>query len=164
MNTIYYTEVFRRRIGTWRAQYQTGEFRFGSTIPWCVRTFYCNHVNSIYASTISTFVLMSDFGMRAGKYAMISSTFGRPPAKPVTAGGPVRISGASSLVNRSTEALSCPRTPMRSWTSGMSGEGSPGRWPCVALTPTNSVSITSNFKPRRSRRSRRILSAACALA
>ena len=42
----------------------------------------------------------------AGQYATISSTFGLPPAKPVTAGGPVRIKGAISFVNRSTAARS----------------------------------------------------------
>lgn len=49
---------------------------------------------------------------------MISSTLGRPPAKPVTAGGPVRMSGAISLVNLSTSARFGPRTATRSWTSG----------------------------------------------
>jgi hypothetical protein len=42
---------------------------------------------------------------------MISSTLGRPPAKPVTEGGPVRMSGAISLVKRSTSARDWPRGP-----------------------------------------------------
>src|SRR3954466_11044288 len=54
----------------------------------------------------------------AGQYATISSTFGRPPANPVTLGGPLSTSGAISRVNRSTAALSWPRTPNRSCTSG----------------------------------------------
>ena len=118
--------------------------------------------SALYASITETFVSIKAFGIRAGKYAIISSTFGRPPANPVTAGGPVKIRGASSFVNLSTSAFDCPRTPKRSCTSGIFAGGSPARWPCVALTPTNSVKITSNFKPKFSNRLRKILSAAFA--
>src|SRR5207237_9229926 len=54
----------------------------------------------------------------AGQNATISCTRGRPPAKPVTVGGPVRMSGASSRVKRSTLVLFSLRTPIRSSTSG----------------------------------------------
>src|SRR4051812_29662435 len=106
--------------------------------------------------TISTLVLTTVLSINAGQYATISSTFGRPPANPVTLGGPFSTSGAISRVNRSTAALSCPRTPMRSWTSGTS-PASPTSGPCVEENPTNSVSTWSNFKPRLSSRSRRTL-------
>src|SRR5690606_1338220 len=51
--------------------------------------------------------------MRAGQKATISCTLGRPPAKPVTVGGPDRMSGAISRVNRSIAARSRPRTATR---------------------------------------------------
>src|SRR5438552_4158049 len=66
----------------------------------------------------STLVFTTDLSISAGQYATISSTFGRPPANPVTLGGPFRTSGAISRVNRSTAARSEPRTPKRSCTSG----------------------------------------------
>src|SRR6185437_15892969 len=88
----------------------------------------------------STFVRTTDLSTSAGQYATISSTFGRPPANPVTLGGPFNTSGAISRVNRSIAPLSLPRTPNRSCTSGGSC-GSPARRPCVADTPTNSVSM-----------------------
>src|SRR5262249_11684600 len=88
----------------------------------------------------STFVVTTDLSTSAGQYATISSTFGRPPAKPVTLGGPLSTSGASSRVNRSTPARSAPRTPTRSCTSGTSC-ASPASGPWVAEAPTNSVRI-----------------------
>jgi hypothetical protein len=42
------------------------------------------------------------FGINAGQYDTTSLGFGLPPAKPVTPGGPVRMSGAISIPNRST--------------------------------------------------------------
>src|SRR5258707_5948624 len=66
----------------------------------------------------STLVFTTDLSTSAGQYATISSTLGRPPANPVTLGGPFRTSGAISRVNRSTAARSGPRTPKRSCTSG----------------------------------------------
>src|SRR5207237_1407791 len=68
----------------------------------------------------STDVSTTRLSISAGQYATISSTLGRPPANPVTLGGPFSTSGAISRVNRSTAARSDPRTPMRSWTSGAS--------------------------------------------
>src|SRR5688572_33099432 len=68
-----------------------------------------------HALSTSTEGVISLFGISAGQYATISSTFGRPPAKPVTAGGPVRINGAISFVKRSIAARSWPRTPTRNW-------------------------------------------------
>src|SRR5215216_2338386 len=65
--------------------------------------------------------------IRAGQYATTSCACGRPPAKPVTLGGPVRISGAISRVNASTGARSAARTATRSSTSGMSVGGGPAR-------------------------------------
>src|SRR2546425_8073340 len=50
--------------------------------------------------TISTFVVTTFLSTSAGQYATISSTFGLPPANPVTLGGPLRTSGAISRVNR----------------------------------------------------------------
>src|SRR5207253_9485239 len=61
----------------------------------------------------STLVCTTVLSISAGQYATISSTLGRPPAKPVTLGGPFSTSGASSRVKRSIAALSLPRTPMR---------------------------------------------------
>src|SRR5262249_14212509 len=80
----------------------------------------------------STAVCTSVLSMRAGQYATISSTLGRPPANPVTLGGPFRTSGAMSRVKRSTAALLSPRTPKRSCTSGRSALGWPASGPCVA--------------------------------
>src|SRR5215475_10520521 len=97
----------------------------------------------VHVST-STVVSTTDLSTSAGQYATISSTLGRPPAKPVTLGGPFRTSGAISRVNRSIDALSLPRTPMRSCTSGGS-PGSPASGPCVAEAPTNSVSTCSSL-------------------
>src|SRR5262245_19008627 len=48
-----------------------------------------------------------------------------PPPNPVRVGGPLSASSASSFVNRSTAALAFDRTPTRSITSAISGEGSP---------------------------------------
>src|SRR4051812_35922851 len=62
----------------------------------------------------STSVFTTRLSTSAGQYATISSTLGRPPAKPVTLGGPLSTSGAISRVNRSTAARFCPRTPKRS--------------------------------------------------
>src|SRR5690606_28630145 len=67
--------------------------------------------------------------MSAGQYATISCTRGRPPAKPVTVGGPVRMSGASSRENASIGAFSCARTAIRSSTSGRSAGGGPASGP-----------------------------------
>ena len=39
---------------------------------------------------------------------MISSTFGLPPAKPVTAGGPVKISGTSTKPGELTVGVLVP--------------------------------------------------------
>src|SRR5687768_16113141 len=64
--------------------------------------------------TIATLVVTVFLSTSAGQYATISSTFGRPPANPVTLGGPFRTRGAISRVKRSTAALSSPRTPKRS--------------------------------------------------
>src|SRR5688572_1455048 len=68
--------------------------------------------------TISTCVETTLLSISAGQYATMSSTFGRPPANPVTLGGPLRTSGAISRVNLSTARRSEPRTPTRSCTSG----------------------------------------------
>src|SRR5690606_3269962 len=100
----------------------------------------------------------------AGQYAMICWTRGRPPANPVTDGGPVRTRGAISRVKRSTAAWSDERTPMRSCTSGRSAGGGPTSAPCVESQPTSSVRISSNARPSRSRRSLRMRSAARAFA
>src|SRR5438105_6268206 len=101
----------------------------------------------------STLVCTTLLSISAGQYATISSTFGRPPAKPVTVGGPLRTSGASSRVKRSTAGRSGDRTPTRSCTSGTSC-AVPASGPCVADAPTNSVSNCSNRRPRRSSRAR----------
>src|SRR3954447_3525428 len=74
------------------------------------------HQAHFHEST-STCVWTTDLSTNAGQYATISSTFGRPPANPVTLGGPLSTSGAISRVNLSTVALSAARTPTRNWTS-----------------------------------------------
>src|SRR5437870_545353 len=112
--------------------------------------------------TISTFGWMTRLSMSAGQYATISSTFGLPPANPVTLGGPFKTSGAISRVNLSTIARSSERTPTRNWTSGRSRGTGGVSGPCVAFAPTNSVRILSKRSPRRSSRSRRTRSASCA--
>src|SRR5262249_13554776 len=102
-----------------------------------------------FHESTSTFVRTTCLSPSAGQYATISSTLGRPPANPVTVGGPFNTSGTISRVKRSTAALSSPRTPIRNWTSGGSC-ASPARRPCVAEAPRNSVRIESNLRPRRS--------------
>src|SRR6185437_11821190 len=100
------------------------------------------------------------FGIRAGQYAMTSSTFGRPAPKPVTEGGPLKTRGAISLVKRSTAARFCERTPKRITTSGNwaanSGEGSAAAIAWQALTPSNSLWIASKSRPIRFILSRRM--------
>src|SRR4029077_719715 len=49
---------------------------------------------------IATSGRTSDFGIKAGQNAMISSTRGRPRPRPDTPGGPFSTSGAISRVNR----------------------------------------------------------------
>src|SRR5687767_14832983 len=93
--------------------------------------------------TISTFVRTTVLSTSAGQYATISSTFGRPPAKPVTLGGPLSTSGAISRVNLSTAALSSEWTATLSSTSVWSSRGGPASGPWVAFQPTNSVRIRS---------------------
>src|SRR4029077_2197483 len=124
------------------------------------------HTSAFHAARISTrtFGSISRRSTSAGQYATISSTCGRPPAKPVTLGGPVSTSGASSRVNRSTGARSRARTPTRSCTSGASGSGVPASRPWVASAPTNSVRICSNSSPRSARRARSTRSPSFALA
>ena len=80
----------------------------------------------------------------------------------ITEGGPASTSGAISLVKRSTAARSCPRTPQRTVTSGRSAGMGPASGPWQAFQPTYSVWISSKRSPSRSRRSRRMRSAACA--
>src|SRR4051794_19369980 len=123
------------------------------------RTFVLLH--AVTTSTLRNGSI-SDLGISAGQYATISCTRGRPPAKPVTDGGPVSTSGATSLVKRSTAAMSCPRTLHRTVTSARSRGMGPASGPCVAFQPTYSVSTSSNFSPSRSIRARRTRSAACA--
>ena len=50
----------------------------------------------------STRVAIRFFAISAGQKPMISVAFGRPPAKPVTPGGPLVTSGTSSMPKRST--------------------------------------------------------------
>src|SRR5688500_16838986 len=69
-----------------------------------------------HVSRTSTTGLISSFGISAGQYATITSTWGLCPATPLTAAGPVRINGALSFLNLSTSFRSCPRTPTRSCT------------------------------------------------
>src|SRR5690242_18052043 len=132
--------------------------------PFPFPSFRLSILPSSHTSTISTHGSTIRLSRRAGQYATISSGFGRPPANPVTLGGPLRMSGAISRVKRSTGALSCERTPMRSWTSGRSSSGALARAsvPCVASAPTNSVRIASNLRPRAASRCRSTRSAAWA--
>src|SRR6266516_3309716 len=118
-----------------------------------------------HTSTISTHGSTIRLSTSAGQYATISSGLGRPPANPVTLGGPLRMSGAISRVKRSTAAASEDRTPIRSCTSGSASRSalSSARAPCVASAPTNSVRIASNSSPRALRRCRTTPSAAFAL-
>src|SRR5687768_1576151 len=111
-----------------------------------------------HGENIATLVVISRLSTRAGQYATTSSIFGRPPAKPVTLGGPLSTRGAISLVKRSTVARSGDRTPTRSCTSGAS-RPSPASAPCVAVAPRNSVWISSKRRPRRSSRCRSTRSA-----
>src|ERR1051326_2159286 len=119
-----------------------------------------------HTSSTSTAGRTMALSSSAGQYATISSGFGRPPANPVTLGGPFRINGAISRVNRSTGASSRARTPTRSWPSGIAATStsSSASCPWVAVAPTNSVWIASNSSPRFFRGARSTRSAACALA
>src|SRR5438874_8754393 len=119
---------------------------------------------SFHASISSTAACTIRLSINAGQYATICSGLGRPPAKPVTLGGPLRMKGAISRVKRSTAAWSDARTPMRNCTSGSSSSGarSSARRPWVASAPTNSVRIASNWSPKSLRRCRTTRSAALA--
>src|SRR5207249_2418939 len=118
-------------------------------------------VRPLHTSTTSTHGSTTLLSTNAGQKATISSGFGLPPANPVTLGGPFKISGAISRVNRSTGSRVGARTPTRSCTSGMSATGTAPRAsrPWVASTPTNSVWIASNASPKAASRSRRMRSA-----
>src|SRR5205085_1246176 len=65
--------------------------------------------HDLISSTV-TFGKTAFFLSSAGQYATTSLGFGRPPAKPVTLGGPVRINGVIFLPNSIIDFLSCPRT------------------------------------------------------
>src|SRR5438874_12977612 len=107
-----------------------------------------------HASISSTAACTIRLSINAGQYATICSGLGRPPAKPVTLGGPLRMKGAISRVKRSTGASSRARTPTRNCTSGIAATSTSfnASGPCVALAPTNSVWTASNLRPRSSSR------------
>src|SRR5881394_3788183 len=106
------------------------------------------HQTFFHASISSTAGCTIRLSINAGQYATICSGLGRPPANPVTLGGPLRMKGAISRVKRSTGASSRARTPTRNCTSGIAATSTSfnASGPCVALAPTNSVWTASNLR------------------